>query len=371
LETAKKTTQETKSLETIISTAIPDMGVKVEILKQNDSFVFRMEDSEKTVQAVVSTLISNRKEYSRFVSAMNIDPEFAASILVSKVSKPKYEDKVIAKFEGEETQHSDLQAYVDSISQYPLLNQMQEKQLSKKIRKGDKDALENLVTSNLRLVISFANRYKYLGGIDFFDLIQEGNKGLIMAAQKYNYRRNTRFATYAYHWIMQGIFRHVQKSYLVAPQTYAKWKKLRQIEQSICSDNNGLLPTRQEFLKHIRGRFSEYELDNYLARKDFKLVSCDSENFLEPGIETNASEISEKTIDVAHAITLLNSKQKRFVKMRYGFPPYAHGHTLEEIGDKVHLTRERVRQILYVAEKNIKEYLITKDRKELPRYHSV
>lgn len=97
--------------------------------------------------------------------------------------------------------------YISMVKTYPLLSAEEEKNLSLKIQQGDKIALNKLVNSNLRLVVSIASKFKRTE-FSFSDLIQEGNIGLMIAAEKYNHSYETRFSTYAYPWILQYMLRY-------------------------------------------------------------------------------------------------------------------------------------------------------------------
>jgi RNA polymerase primary sigma factor len=100
-------------------------------------------------------------------------------------------------------------AYLNSIHNIPLLTFAQEQKLGERIAAGDKSAREELITSNLRLVVSIAKKYLYRSKMPLLDLIQEGNIGLITAADKFDYTKGFRFSTYATYWIKQAIGKYV------------------------------------------------------------------------------------------------------------------------------------------------------------------
>ena len=122
-----------------------------------------------------------------------------------------------------------FETYIKQIGRYPLLNAEQEKKLSEQIEKGSAQAVNQLVNSNLRLVISIARKFLCTSKNSIMDLIQEGNLGLMAAASKYHYSFNTRFSTYAYSWILQYMLRYVYNKTSMIALPHRKEELLRKI----------------------------------------------------------------------------------------------------------------------------------------------
>jgi len=244
--------------------------------------------------------------------------------------------------------------YLKEISKFSLLNREQEVELSKKILSGDTEAKEELVNSNLRLVVSVAKNYLKLG-IPLSDLIQEGNVGLIKATEKFDHTQGKRFSTYATFWIKQSILRYItsNKSIIRYPahiyDTLAKidkystkYRRENNSEPSNLEIANGIGVKEKKVKKYMRlVNVSINSLEESWADGSSSLHSCiadknDSiEDILVSTVVNNALKSS---------LTKLNKKEQNVIIHRFGL--YNEKKlTLEELGDKLNLTRERIRQI--------------------------
>ena len=248
-----------------------------------------------------------------------------------------------------------LQHYLKVIGRYPLLTKEQEFELARRIRDGNDAALEKLVYSNLRFVVSVAKRY--VGhGLSFLDLIAEGNMGLITAAHRFDERRNFRFISYAVWWIRQAI----QKA--LAEQTHTvrlpinraqQAQRLRKINNRMEQERGGSIH-REELAKQLDITESKLNEINAVLRPllsiDESLHDEDSQPLQEilsnpddPTPEDNFAQ-NELRNQLVDAMEKLTSREKDIVVRYYGLSG-EESTSLEAIGEDIHLSRERVRQI--------------------------
>ncbi len=248
-----------------------------------------------------------------------------------------------------------LQHYLKVIGRYPLLTKEQEFELAFRIRGGDEPALEKLVYSNLRFVVSVAKRY--VGhGLSFLDLIAEGNMGLITAAHRFDERRNFRFISYAVWWIRQAI----QKA--LAEQTHTvrlpinraqQAQRLRKINNRMEQEKGGTIP-REELAKQLDISVSKLNEINAVLRPllsiDESLHDEESQPLQEilsnPDDPTPEDEFvrDELRDQLVSAMKNLTSRERDIVVRYYGLSG-EESTSLEAIGEDINLSRERVRQI--------------------------
>jgi RNA polymerase primary sigma factor len=248
-----------------------------------------------------------------------------------------------------------LQHYLKVIGRYPLLTKEQEFELAFRIRGGDEPALEKLVYSNLRFVVSVAKRY--VGhGLSFLDLIAEGNMGLITAAHRFDERRNFRFISYAVWWIRQAI----QKA--LAEQTHTvrlpinraqQAQRLRKINNRMEQEKGGTIP-REELAKQLDISVSKLNEINAVLRPllsiDESLHDEESQPLQEilsnPDDATPEDEFvrDELRDQLVSAMKNLTSRERDIVVRYYGLSG-EESTSLEAIGEDINLSRERVRQI--------------------------
>jgi RNA polymerase primary sigma factor len=252
-------------------------------------------------------------------------------------------------------QSDSLRLYLREIARIPLLSATREVALAERAEAGDREARNQLIEANLRLVVSIAK--KYVGqGLSLEDLIGEGNIGLIRAVTKFDYRKGFRFSTYATWWIKQAITRSILEGtravrlpvYIMEEVMRVK-RMMRQLYQDL-----GREPTPEQIgaaLSMPAERVSELLV---WAEKVFSLdapLSDEEENTLGDIIEDERTIGPVETTDrellreeVRRVLSNLTLRERQVIELRFGLAD-DHDHTLEEVGRRLKVTRERVRQI--------------------------
>ena len=252
-------------------------------------------------------------------------------------------------------QSDSLRLYLREISRISLLSASREALLAERAEQGDKEARNQLIEANLRLVVSIAK--KYVGqGLSLEDLIGEGNIGLIRAVTKFDYRKGFRFSTYATWWIKQAITRAILEGtrvvrlpvYIMEEVMRVK-RMTRQLYQEL-----GREPTPENIGERL-GMTSERVSELMIwAEKVFSLdapLSEEEENTLGDIIEDlrerGPVEVTDQRLlreEIRKVLDQLTLRERQVIELRFGLLD-DHDHTLEEVGKKLKVTRERVRQI--------------------------
>ena len=246
-----------------------------------------------------------------------------------------------------------LARYLDEIARHPLLSRADEVRLGRRAAAGDESARRRLVESNLRLVVSIARRYRGLG-LDLLDLIQEGNLGLLAAVERYDWRRDVKFASYASWWIRRGITRALStKSRLIRlPVRLAERATATNRAEERLSHELGRRPTPDEIAAEVGIDASEVEALRASRRvaslstplgdgEDATLgdvVGFDAE--LDPGAQLAASDAEARVVD---ALSGLSERSRRVLELRYGID--GEPQTLDEVAIELGVSRQRVRTI--------------------------
>lgn len=253
--------------------------------------------------------------------------------------------------------------YIKEINSIPLLTPDEELEYARRVIQGDKEARNKMCESNLRLVIKVAQKYKGRG-LDFMDLIQEGNSGLLHAVDKFDPEKGYKFSTYATWWIRQAITKAITehgKTIKISSFIQEKLVKMRKTENSLVVDL-GREPTDEEIAKEMG--LTMKEIAN-LRRFDVNTTSIDatvgdSDNSLHEMISDTEDPcylaIEERFAinNIREYMECLTDKEKKIMTLRYGIGKDG-GMSLDEVGLAMNLTRERVRQIEEIALKKMRK----------------
>lgn len=267
------------------------------------------------------------------------------------MKKTKYDDSDLS-----------LHAYLEEISRYSLLNYEEELDYSRRIEKGEHDALNSLINANLRLVVKIAKAYVSTD-MGLMDLIQEGNLGLIKAAEKYDYRKEVRFSTYASWWIKQSISRAITNKRRAIRLPHRKeeaLKRLQKISEEF-SQEYFRQPTIEELAAYTS--MDEREVSSVLDLAS-TTVSLDSEINMNSGtlldvLEDNSyspdGELVRKSLkeDTRRFLDILREREKTILMYRFAFDGDKK-FTLKMIGEKMGISPETVRQIEMRALKKLR-----------------
>lgn len=269
-----------------------------------------------------------------------------------------------------------VRMYLKEIGRIKLLTREQEIELAQGVDRGDKKSKEMLTTSNLRLVVSIAK--KYIGrGMSFLDLIQEGNKGLIRAVEKYDWTKGFKFSTYATWWIRQAITRAIAdqaRTIRIPVHMVETINKLIRISRKLMQEM-GREPTPEEIAKEMEIEPKKVQEIMKISQKTTSLetpIGDDEDSYLGDFIpdETQLSPYDVTTIkmlkeNVNEVLDSLSDREARVLKMRFGLDENKRSMTLEEVGREFGVTRERIRQIEAKALKKLKH---PSQRKKLQDY---
>jgi len=248
-----------------------------------------------------------------------------------------------------------VRMYLKEIGRIPLLKREEEIMLAQKNEAGDKKAKDKLTQSNLRLVVSIAK--KYMGrGMSFLDLIQEGNKGLIRAVEKYDWTKGFKFSTYATWWIRQAITRAIAdqaRTIRIPVHMVETINKLIRTQRKLMQDL-GREPTDEEVGKELELTAERVREILKISQKTTSLetpIGEDDDSLLGDFIadegQISPYEATTKQLmleNVEEVLSTLTDREAKVLKMRFGLHG-AKALTLEEVGREFGVTRERIRQI--------------------------
>jgi RNA polymerase primary sigma factor len=261
-----------------------------------------------------------------------------------------------------ETTTDALQLFLREAGRHPLLTAAQEVELAKKIEKNDMAAKTRMIQSNLRLVVSIAKNYRNQG-LPFLDLIQEGTLGLIRAVEKFDWRRGYKFSTYATWWIRQAVARALAdkaRTIRMPVHIVERMQKMNRAERSLWAVL-GREPTLEEIAEEANLPLQQAKEVKAAARASTSLDAPVGEaddavlgDFVagEGPLPDEQVEDSLRSQTLADALHSLPDRHRSVVILRYGLDD-AEPKTLEEIGRRLGLTRERVRQIEVEALKRL------------------
>jgi len=251
-----------------------------------------------------------------------------------------------------------VKLYLQQIGKIPLLSAEEELEIAKKIKENnDQQAINKLINANLRLVVSIAK--KYIGrGLSFLDLIQEGNMGLMKAAERFDYSKGYKFSTYATWWVQQAITRAIaDKSRLIRLPVHMieMLSKIKKATVDLTTEN-GSVPTREEIAQKlgisvsklstlIKAAQDTISIESPTTAKDETAKLGDlivDESTLSPDTKVTNDNLLN---DVKKMLNQLSQKERDVLIMRYGLDDDGVKKTLEEIGSIYNVSRERIRQI--------------------------
>ena len=269
-----------------------------------------------------------------------------------------------------------IQMYLREIGQIPFVTAEEEKELAKRIEKGDEEARKKLARANLRLVVSIAKRYVGRSpNLTLLDLIQEGNLGLFRAVEKFDWRRGYKFSTYATWWIRQAITRALAdqaRTIRIPVHMVETLSKYSQTKRRLLQDL-GREPLPEEIAAEMG---IEVEKIHHIQRISQETVSLETPigkdeedsilaEFIEdkkvvaPSVEAARTLLKERLKEI---LVDLTPREQKILAMRFGLEDGI-THTLEEVGNEFGVTRERIRQIEAKALERIREHRALKKLK--------
>ena len=273
---------------------------------------------------------------------------------------------------GKGPKNSLLSRYFSEIRNFPLLTKEEEKSLARDIQNGSREAINELVESNLSFVAKVASEYRSLG-MPYEDLLNEGNVGLIEAAHRFDAAKDTKFISYAIWWIRKSILKALSEQSNVVRLPYSQMKKVKEIrsaEKTLHRDL-GRRPTREEISAHLSKSLEK--IDRVLQHGVHEVsldepVGSDSELALadclvdkeQQSVESDLLE-HEMTAGVSELFEELNEQQKTVIAHRFGLDGRA-PLTLQETGALMGLSRERVRQIECQAKQRMRKLFKKRER---------
>ncbi len=249
-----------------------------------------------------------------------------------------------------------VKMYLKDIGQAQLLTSEQEVELAKRILEGDKNAKKELSERNLKLVVSIAKKYVNRSSMQFLDLIQEGNLGLLKAVEKFDYTKGFRFSTYATWWIRQSITRAIAdqaRTIRIPVHMVETIHRLSRVSKQLMQEL-GRDPTNAEIAEKMgisENRVIEIQkiaqdpvsLESPVGEEDESKISdfVEDESIKSP--TDNAAQDILKS-QLLQVIETLTPREQKVIRLRYGLDD-SHPRTLEEVGKEFNVTRERIRQI--------------------------
>ncbi|MBQ3410053.1 RNA polymerase sigma factor RpoD [Candidatus Saccharibacteria bacterium] len=271
-----------------------------------------------------------------------------------------------------------VRLYLREIGKIPLLSPEEEAKLAQRVIKGDKKAKDKMVEANMRLVVSIAKRYSGRG-LDFLDLIQEGNTGLLRAVEKFDPEKGFKFSTYATWWIRQAITRAIAdqaRTIRIPVHMVETINKVLRTSRKLTQELNRE-PTVEEIAKDMG---MDVEKVEYVMRIKQDIASLDASvgrdgededsvlgDFVEDEERISPEDSAANQLlkeQIASILSTLSDREQKIIKLRFGIGG-GRPHTLEEVGAEFSVTRERIRQIEAKALSKLRKH---KDTKKLHEY---
>ena len=293
-----------------------------------------------------------------------IDPAIRASLHIERAPEKRGRRKPKTALDLKPDMTTDaLQLFLRDIGKARLLSAAEEVVLAKRIERGDLDAKQRMVESNLRLVVSIAKIYRNQG-LPFLDLIQEGTIGLVRAAEKFDYRRGFKFSTYATWWIRQAIARALadkSRTIRIPVHIVEKLNKIGRAERKLVTEF-GREPTPEEIAEVAGIEPDEVDSIKRYARAPISLEKPvgdeDQSEFGQLIADERADSPYERAVEILanealrDALENLGYRERRVLELRYGLDG-RRPHTLDEVGRTFNVTRERIRQVEHQSLKKL------------------
>ena len=326
-----------------------------------------MSDNTKDIRKELEKYIKDNNSMTMeylldYLKDRDLDSEEESDIFVWAEANGYISSEDVVDVEDEEYRLSPkntndiLSIYLNSIGEIPLLTTEKEREIAKKVKEGDALAKEILINSNLRLVVSIAKKYKD-NGVPLQDLIQEGNIGLMRAAELFDYSQETRFSTYATWWIKQAVSRAITnqaRTVRIPIHQDEKIKKMKRVQASLIQKLNRE-PTFEEIAAEMEGfdarmveelvedSLSEVSLENPTSEDSNSILAdfLEDENNIDPQEYINNESIR---LEIDALLKELSQQNEQIVRMRFGLDGSGERKTLEEIAEIYNLSKERIRQ---------------------------
>ncbi len=279
-----------------------------------------------------------------------------ANIKIIKAENPDIEKEDFNELVAQVSVDDPVKMYLKDIGKVPLLSCDEEIELAKRMLNGDEYAKAKLSEANLRLVVSIAKRYAGRTSMQFLDLIQEGNIGLLKAVEKFDHTKGFRFSTYATWWIRQSITRAMAdqaRTIRIPVHMVETIHKLTRVKRQLIQDL-GRDPTSAEIAKAMdipEEKVAEIQkisqepisLDNPVGEEDDSKMAdfIEDESVKSPVEMATQNLLREQLLGVIETLT---PREQKVIRLRYGLDD-SHPRTLEEVGKEFNVTRERIRQI--------------------------
>ncbi|MBN2486684.1 MAG: RNA polymerase sigma factor RpoD/SigA [Bacteroidales bacterium] len=257
-----------------------------------------------------------------------------------------------------------LDKYLHEIGKEELISAEEEVELARKIRKGDPDALDKLIKANLRFVVSVSKQYQNQG-LSLPDLINEGNLGLIKAAQRFDETRGFKFISYAVWWIRQSILQALAEQARIVRLPLNKIGSINKINRTFSELEQRFErePSVQEIAQALEMAPDEVKESLKSSGRHVSMdapITSDEEGSMYDVLDNKDTPSPDKGLitdslrkEIERALSTLTHREANIIRLYFGLNG-KHAHTLEEIGEEFNLTRERVRQIKEKAIKRLK-----------------
>lgn len=325
-----------------------EIGTKKGSLNEEDIY-FRLLKYEASVEEIQEVLTALENANIKIIKAENPD-----------VEKENF-DELVSQVSVDDP----VKMYLKDIGKVPLLTSEEEIDLAKRMLDGDEYAKAKLSEANLRLVVSIAKRYAGRTSMQFLDLIQEGNIGLLKAVEKFDHTKGFRFSTYATWWIRQSITRAMAdqaRTIRIPVHMVETIHKLTRVKRQLLQEL-GRDPTQEEIAKAMDVSEDKVAEIQKIAQEPISIETPVGEeedskmaDFIEDESVKSPVEVATQNLlreQLLGVIETLTPREQKVIRLRYGLDD-SHPRTLEEVGKEFNVTRERIRQIEAKALKKLR-----------------